>query len=132
MATKQDPIMNDSGSARIEICMRLAEDYTPDLGRRIQAWIHDIWMPTNLEWERVWKTGANLDIIAKRERLQYGDDFLRSPQISLTDNSKLLVHLCIKLPAKNWRDWFILRFLPDLRTAFPEITDELPDYIVTS
>src|SRR4051812_22291433 len=115
MTQTKDSISNGSASTCFEVCMAPVENLTPDLGRRIQAWIDEVWIPSNLEF--------NLRDYGEDKTFKYEDDFLRSPEIMLSDESKLLIRLYIKHPSRNWGDWSVLRLLPHLRLAFPEVKD---------
>jgi hypothetical protein len=124
--------LNSMSENREEVCVEVClttENCSLDLGNRIQDWLNDVWMPNNQEWERVWRTGAHLEIVVERQILKYDDDFSRAPEILPKDSLRLLVRLYVNWPSKNWREWLVSRILPDLRTAFSEMTNERPVYI---
>jgi hypothetical protein len=83
----------------------------------MQSWTDDVWTPRNIEWIRVWRGGT----YEETEILSYRQDFVRSPEILLKDKSTLLITLYVRRPSRQWKDWLVLRLMPDLREEFVEV-----------
>src|ERR1700761_8151640 len=91
----------------IEVTLRVIDDCRPDLQSRLQDWVDCVWMPNNATWERVWKTGTNWSVVAKREILRFDHDFSRAPQASPMSDMRLSVKIYVRWPSRNWKDWFV-------------------------
>lgn len=116
-------------SLGVEVCMPVEAGHLPNLAERAEAWLKNVWMPKNQYWERVWKTGGDWNTVAENELLAFEDDFLSSPEIRLKDDTQMLIRVFVRSSSKNWRDWLVLKLVPDLRSEFPEIKDGLPNSI---
>jgi|SRR5271165_1722717 len=128
MTKAKFPKRNEDGSFCVEVCVSVAGNISEDHASRIQGWIDDVWMPRNKTWKRVWRTGANLATI-KEEMLSYDDEFLRPPKIVSCENSELRFRLFGKYSANFWRDWLVLRIMPDLKADFPNLEIGEPRYV---
>jgi hypothetical protein len=115
----------DEESFCVEVCMSVETGNVSELVLRVRNWIKNAWEPRNKSWERIWRTGTNLNRIAERESLAFESDFLNSPEVLPGDGSQILLRLQVRPSSKNWRDWLVLKFLPDLRSEFAEVK-ELP------
>lgn len=118
------PRRNDDGSFCIEIGLKVASYGVGDLRTRVQTWIAGDWMPRNRVWKREWKTGADL-AITREQLLNYEAEFEDAPKVVSCDLSGLRIKIAGRASARFWRDWLISKFLPDLRSAFPEIDGQL-------
>jgi hypothetical protein len=118
---------NSDGTFCVEICVGLLSTDTKHLAALMQHWILEEWMPNNSAWTIDWRTGKNLSI-TREETHFYKDDFIKPPNIISTEDSKLRLRLYGSKSTTFWRDWLIMKIMPDLRTKFPEI-GEIPEYI---
>jgi len=89
-----------------------------DIAGEVQGSWSNEWMPKNKEWLRVWNRGHKSE---STEALRYDDEFSDAPQLVRCDESQLRFRLFGKSSAKWWRDWMVLRIIPDLRARFPAV-----------
>jgi hypothetical protein len=68
----------------------------------------------------MWKTGTPHP---QAETLEYADEFSAPPRVVHCAGSELRFQLQGKNTAKFWRDWLVLRIIPELKKRFPEIGD---------
>jgi hypothetical protein len=101
------------------VSLRVVATDDSDLGRRIQEWLTKAWAPRNKTWLRVWRTGPGLTI-ERLEVLVYEESFSTPPEVISCDRSELRFRLRGR-GAKLWKDWIVMRMLPDLKTEFPEV-----------
>ena len=92
------------------------------LGERVQQWWTDVWLPDRNSWRVVIRTGPQLreEVV---ETLTYTEEFSAAPHVVFCKDSQLRFQLKGRRPSKVWRDWLVLRILPDLREQFPEIQE---------
>ena len=94
------------------------------LAGKIQQWLTEAWVPSNTTWLRTWRTGPDLSI-ERPELLHYWDEFLSTPAV-MSMGTEFRLQLHGKDPQRKlWKDWLILRILPDLKVHFPELGDAL-------
>jgi len=118
------PKRRPDGSFCVEVTLA-ANTNDEDLGGRIRQWLTEVWMPSNTAWLRVWKTGPGLSV-ERPELLHYGDEFLSPPILISSVAAEVRFQLRGRDPKqKLWRDWLVLRILPDLKANFPEVGDTL-------
>ncbi|WP_316205596.1 hypothetical protein, partial [Bradyrhizobium sp. SZCCHNS3004] len=98
----------------IEVFLLTKEGVSENLNLEVQHWIDEVWMPSNPKWERVWKTGQDLSTIAEKQTLRFEDDFVHKPEVRSGEHGRLLLRLFAKQDSRNWRDWLVLKILPDL------------------
>ena len=111
------PARRADGSFCIEIGLQGTGHIEADVAR-IRTWISDTWMPGNKTWTRNWESG-------RVELLQYDDEFSAPPESVAGPNSEVQLRLQGRKTAKWWKDWMVLRFLHDLKAAFPEFGEIL-------
>ena len=103
------------------------EAHTNDenFARKIEQWLTDVWVPSNATWHRSWKTGPDLSV-ERIELLQYFDEFLSAPTITSSGAAGIRLQLNGRdTKRKSWKDWLVLRILPDLKATFPQVGDIL-------
>ena len=96
--------------------MALTTKNTIALQQEIQSWWSNEWVPKNETWRRVWNKGSSHERV---ELLRYADEFSSAPRVVACEGGELRFHLEGKASAKFWKDWLVLRLLPDLLTQFP-------------
>lgn len=108
------------GSICVEVTIPVRSDDDTDLGERIQQWWTDVWLPERGTWRVVFRTGQDLRRVDV-EILEYTEEFSAAPHVVFCKDSKLRFRLEGRRSTKVWKDWVILRILPDLREQFSEI-----------
>ena len=78
-----------------------------------------MWAPRNKTWARECKTGPGLTV-ERPEILEYEDELSAPPEVISCEGSELRFRLRGK-GEKLWKDWMVMRILPDLKAEFPEV-----------
>jgi hypothetical protein len=118
------PVRRPDGSFSVEVGIQMLGDLQAELASRVQGWISNTWMPLHATWTREWQTGSNLGT-SRVQVLQYSDEFMAPPQITVGPNFELQLRLRGTKAAKFWKDWLVSRLVPDLKAEFPGIGDLL-------
>jgi hypothetical protein len=118
------PVRKTDGSFCVEIGLSAAPGAIMEFSARVQTWILTDWMPYNSIWKREWRTGNNLQTVDEQV-LNFEDEFIGAPEVIGFETSVLQLRVFGKASAKFWKDWLILKFLPDLRATFPEVGNQL-------
>jgi hypothetical protein len=116
------PAVRADGSFDVEVGIGVAEAVGDELKQKVEGWISECWMPNNLSWTRHWQRAADRATV-REENLNYGDDLLAAPEVISCTDSTLRIRLVGKFGSKFWRDWLVLKILPDLKAQFPEVAD---------
>jgi hypothetical protein len=117
------PKIRTDGTFCVEVAFKASDDHGRELAIKIQQWLDEIWSPNNSTWTREWNAASPLH--SKVEVLQFGDEFIRPPEVTSSDESQITLRLYGKESSRLWRDWFVSRLLPDLKEKFPEIGEGL-------
>jgi hypothetical protein len=119
------PKIRADGSWCVEVTIPVRSDDEIGLRERVQQWWTDVWVPNRNSWRRVGRTGPQLreEVV---ETLTYTDQFSAAPHVVFCKDSQLKFRLeGSRHPSSAWKDWLVLRILPDLREQFPEIQEGL-------
>jgi hypothetical protein len=124
MSPAQFPARSADGTFCVVIGVEMSGSVQGDLVPRIRAWISDAWMPGNATWAREWRTGSDL-ATSRVEELHFNDEFTGPPEVSAGSTSELQLRLRGKKTSKFWKDWLVLRLVPELKVAFPGVGELL-------
>jgi hypothetical protein len=99
----------------VEVVLHIDTQGPVVLASRVTSWLVE-WVQAN----RYWTTSFG---DRKSGVLDFFDEFARFPScIEGTPGFLLLRMECSREAKKRWKNWLILRLLPDLQEAFKEIT----------
>ena len=118
MTTRRLPLLRPDGTFCVEVGLSVKTDAPASLLENFTAWAKR-WLLEHETWERQWDT-------KRIERLNFYDEFSALQVVSCTA-SKLVFRLEGKQvqgkPGNRWwKDWLVLRLLPEVRVAFAEVT----------
>jgi len=119
MSKVKFPKRRPDGSFCVEVVVPVATTDPEKLLPRVSEWATR-WVNSNRLWVRQWKSGENLREV-QPEELHYDAEFESGPRATY-DSGFLKLRFEGRSSAKWWKDWLVLRFLPDLKQSFPEIS----------
>jgi hypothetical protein len=117
MSNVKFPARREDGTFQVEIVMSVTADGAGSLCADIQEWWNNEWFPKNQIWRRIWTSAGSESI----EDLTYCDEFSSPPRVLPGDSPQLHLVLEGKSSAKWWKDWMVMRVIPDLKSRFPQI-----------
>jgi hypothetical protein len=104
------------GSFCVEIALSITTNEPEILLCKLKEWFVK-WGEANKRWTRVW---SNREI----EELFYEHEFKHLPHLVSCSTTELRILLEGQPDSKKmWKDWLVLRILPELKDAFAEIHD---------
>jgi hypothetical protein len=98
--------------------MSLSSNGDKSIGSSIQDWWSKEWTPANKQWVQICNKGYKSEFTRV---WQYDDEFSKPPQLVSSTRAKLRFRLLGKSSAKWWKDWMVLRIIPDLKARFPAV-----------
>jgi len=116
------PKIRADGSFCVEVTVSVRSNDEIGLGERVQQWWKDVWVPDRGLWQVVSRTGPQLREV-EVETQAYTEVFSAAPHVVFCKDSQLKFRLEGRRLSRVWRDWLVLRILPDLREQFPEIQE---------
>ncbi len=114
MTKAKFPLRDEEGRFCVEIRVSVSADDVGSLSKQIAAWILNEWLPANKIWTQSWRPGGD-------QIHYYEDEFAGAPKISHGPGEEICITLRGQKTARFWRDWFVLRMLPDLKARFSQI-----------